>query len=185
MTTKNPDLPVSIDEREFSTSRKGYDKREVRTFLGELETNFRDLEEWAQEAKLRLQQAEFEAQKVKDAEGQSVDAAIAAVLESKDRILERARKQATEIETEAQAKADAILEGVGVLEGELPEDLDAAKREAADIIEEAQRQAVQMRADADDAELRLKELSAEREKVRNEIDALIAEGVLEESQPTP
>jgi DivIVA domain-containing protein len=120
LTTQNPDLPASIDEREFSTSRKGYDKREVRTFLGELETNFRELEEWATEAKLRLQQAEFEAQKVKEAEGQSVDAAIAAVLESKDRILERARKHATEIENEAQARADAILDGVGVAEADIP-----------------------------------------------------------------
>ena len=30
MTTHNPELPLSIEEREFSTSRKGYDKREVR-----------------------------------------------------------------------------------------------------------------------------------------------------------
>ena len=131
MTTKNPDHPVSIDEREFATSRKGYDKREVRVFLGELETNFRELEEWAHEAKLRLQQAEFEAQKNKDAEGQSVDAAIAAVLESKDRILERARKQAAEIESEAQTRADEILVGVGVAEGDIPADLDAAKQQAA------------------------------------------------------
>ncbi|MGI9530008.1 MAG: DivIVA domain-containing protein, partial [Acidimicrobiia bacterium] len=95
MTTQNSDLPISIEEREFSTTRKGYDKREVRAFLGELENNFRELEQWAQDAKLRLQQAEYEAQKVKDEQGQSVDAAIAAVLEAKDRILERARKQAT------------------------------------------------------------------------------------------
>jgi DivIVA domain-containing protein len=57
LTTTNPDLPVSIDEREFAISRKGYDKREVRLFLGELETNFRELEEWAHEAKRRLQLA--------------------------------------------------------------------------------------------------------------------------------
>ena len=109
MTTQNPDLPLSIEEREFSTTRKGYDKREVRAFLGELENNFRELEQWAQDAKLRLQQAEYEAQKVKDEQGQSVDAAIAAVLEAKDRILERARKQATQIETDAQTRADEIL----------------------------------------------------------------------------
>ena len=135
MTTQNPELPVSIEEREFSTSRKGYDKREVRAFLSELESNFRDLEDWAQDAKLRLQQAEFEAQQVKDKQGESVDGAIAAVLESKDRILDRARKQAAQIEAEAQERADAVLEGVGVSVVDLPEDIDEAQREAAEIIE--------------------------------------------------
>ncbi len=43
MTTKDPQLPTSIEEREFSTSRRGYDKREVRAFLSELESNFREL----------------------------------------------------------------------------------------------------------------------------------------------
>ena len=181
MTTKNPNLPASIDDREFSTSRKGYDKREVRAFLGELEANFRDLEEWTHEAKLRLQQAEFEAQKAKDAEGQSVDAAIGAVLEAKGRILDRARTQAAEIETEARSRADAILDGIGVDEKDLPESLHAAKREAADIIEDAQREAAAMRSDAHNAELQLEELSAERDRVRDEIDALIAETRITES----
>ena len=175
MTTQNPDLPVSIEEREFSTTRKGYDKREVRAFLGELENNFRELEQWAQDAKLRLQQAEYEAQKVKDEQGQSVDAAIAAVLEAKDRILERARKQATQIEADAQSRADEILAGVGVSPSDLPEDVDDATRQAAAIIEEAQREAAAMRKTVQEAEERVKDLSVERDRVREEIDALIAE----------
>lgn len=181
MTTSNPELPGSIDKREFSISRKGYDKREVRAFLGELEAQFHDLEEWAHEATLRLQHAEFEAQKVKDAEVQSVDAAIAAVLESKDRILERARKRASEIESGAQERADAILDGVGVAEDEVPLDLDAAKREAAEIVEHAQREVVQTRSEVEEAKRRLEELLAERNKVRDEIEALIAGTLITES----
>ena len=58
MTTQNPDLPASIEEREFSTSRKGYDKREVRDYLQELEIAFRDLETWSRQAKVQLAEAE-------------------------------------------------------------------------------------------------------------------------------
>ena len=85
MATKNPDPSSTIEEHKFSTSLKGYDKREVRAFLVELENNFRELEEWASDAKLRLQQAEYESQKIKDEQGQSVDGAIAAAMVSRRR----------------------------------------------------------------------------------------------------
>lgn len=182
MTTNNPDLPASIDEREFSTSRKGYNKREVRTFLSELEANFRSIEKWTHDARLRLQQAELDARKARDAEVQSVDAAIEAVLESRDRIIDRARKQATEIEEGARSKADAVLDGVGVRGREFPLDLDAARREAAAIIEDAQHRAIEMRLEADVAERRLEELTVERNRVRDEIESLIAETRITESE---
>ena len=108
VSEKAPNLPESIDRREFSTSRKGYDKREVKEFLRELESNFRELEHWAQETKTRLQKAEFEAEKTRSSEGQSVDSAMVAVFDAKDRVLSRARKQAAKIEAEARDRAAAI-----------------------------------------------------------------------------
>ena len=108
MSEKAPNLPESIDTREFSTTRKGYDKREVKDFLRELESNFRELEHWAQETKTRLQKAEFEAEKTRSSEGQSVDSAMVAVFDAKDRVLSRARKQAAKIESEARDRAAAI-----------------------------------------------------------------------------
>ena len=78
MSKRTPELPTSIDQKEFSISRKGYDKREVREFLREIEANFRELENWASETKNRLQHAEFEASKSKEVEDQSVDNAMSA-----------------------------------------------------------------------------------------------------------
>ena len=108
MSKRTPEVPSSIDQKEFSISRKGYDKREVREFLREIEGNFRELENWASETKNRLQQAEFEASKSKEIEDQSVDNAMIAVFDAKDRVLDRARKQADRIEAEARQKAADI-----------------------------------------------------------------------------
>ncbi len=112
MKQKTPTLPASIDRREFGTSRKGYDKREVKEFLRELESNFRELERWAQDTKTRLQKAEFEAEKSRSSEGQSVDSAMVAVFDAKDRVLSRARKQAAKIEAEARDRAASRLESM-------------------------------------------------------------------------
>ena len=106
VSKSSPQLPAALDEREFSTSRKGYDKKEVKAFLAEIEKNFRELETWAEETKVRLALAE-------DASGskEEVDEAMLAVFDAKDRVLERARLQAEKIEAEAREKAAAIETG--------------------------------------------------------------------------
>jgi len=58
VTKGSPDLPEALDKREFSVSRKGYDKKEVKAFLAEIEANFRELEKWAEQTKTRLAIAE-------------------------------------------------------------------------------------------------------------------------------
>ena len=151
MSEKAPNLPESIDRREFSTSRKGYDKREVKEFLRELESNFRELEHWAQDTKTRLQKAEFEAEKTRSSEGQSVDSAMVAVFDAKDRVLSRARKQAAKIEAEARDRAAAIereasrLAEESTVSGDSASVVEEARRQADEIIAAAQREAESIR----------------------------------------
>ena len=135
VTKGSPDLPEALDKREFSVSRKGYDKKEVKTFLAEIEANFRELEKWAEQTKARLAVAEENDSK------DEVDEAMIAVFDAKDRVLERARLQAEKIEAEARERAAAIESGASV-----PADIDEA---AAALLADAERRATEIIADAD------------------------------------
>ncbi len=135
VTKGSPDLPEALDKREFSVSRKGYDKKEVKAFLAEIEANFRELEKWAEKTKTRLAIAEE-----KDSKDE-VDEAMNAVFDAKDRVLERARIQAEKIEADARERAAAIESGASV-----PADVDQA---AAALLADAERRAAEIIADAD------------------------------------
>ena len=135
VTKGSPELPESLDKREFSVSRKGYDKKEVKTFLAEIEANFRELEKWAEQTKTRLAIAEE-----KDSKDE-VDEAMIAVFDAKDRVLERARLQAEKIEADARERAAAIESGASV-----PADVDQA---TAALLADAERRAAEIIADAD------------------------------------
>ncbi len=181
MKQKTPTLPASIDRREFGTSRKGYDKREVKEFLRELESNFRELERWAQDTKTRLQKAEFEAEKSRSSEGQSVDSAMVAVFDAKDRVLSRARKQAAKIEAEARDRA-ASLEHEARIHAEeagLQVDQDGvvedAQQRAGEIISAAEGEAERIRNDQDaEAERLITEFEDDRQRLTAEVERLAA-----------
>ncbi len=143
VTKGSSDLPEALDKREFSVSRKGYDKKEVKAFLAEIETNFRDLEKWAKQTKTRLAIAEE-----KDSKDE-VDEAMIAAFDAKERVLERARLQAEKIEADARERAAAIESGASV-----PADVDEAtaalladaERRGAEIIADANRRAAEVTA---------------------------------------
>jgi DivIVA domain-containing protein len=135
VTKGSPDLPEALDKREFSVSRKGYDKKEVKTFLAEIEANFRELEKWAEKTKTRLAIAEE-----KDSKDE-VDEAMNAVFDAKDRVLERARLQAEKIEADANERAAAIESSASI-----PADVDEA---TAALLADAERRAAEIIADAD------------------------------------
>ena len=48
-TERPPERLPAVDDREFSVVRKGYDTEEVKAYLEEVESNFRELERWAGE----------------------------------------------------------------------------------------------------------------------------------------
>ncbi len=103
------DEPGVVDEtnakKEFSPVRKGYDPAEVDEYLAEYDVAFRELEEYAARLKRELSTARSEIVRLKSNEQESIDKAMAAVFESKDRIIDRAMAKAREIEDKARAAA--------------------------------------------------------------------------------
>lgn len=93
---------LSFDDREFSIIKKGYDPLEVKAFLKEVESSWQDLEEWARDAKARLSIAED-----RGIAEDEVNEAMGAIFDSKERVLESARRQADQIEADAIARVRA------------------------------------------------------------------------------
>ncbi len=164
------DLPDELEPRDFSVRRKGFDQDEVRAYLIKVDAQYREMALRAQDAKVRLEQAEYEIAKFKEQQDHSVDSAIASVLEAKDRILDRARKQAAQIEEEARQNAELAAAGGG----EAAELLGEARVRAAEILRNAERQAAEM-ADvrARDDEL-IANLTAERDRLHEKVERLEA-----------
>lgn len=92
-------------EKEFSIVRKGYAPDEVNERLAEYDVAVRDLEDYAARLKQELAEARAEVKRLQDSEQEAVDRAMLAVFDSKERILERARQKALEIENEARRAA--------------------------------------------------------------------------------
>ena len=117
---------AAVDEQEFPVVRKGYDKDRVRAYLGEVETAFRGLEQWADEARARLEIAQEESSVRPD-----VDEAMIAVFAAEDRVMARGRRRADTIEAEARDQARADYEDAAT------EIIEEAKNKARRIIEAA------------------------------------------------
>ena len=142
--------PKQIDKVSFKVARKGYDKNEVKEYLAELEQAFGDMERWALQTKERLAQVEGELHKARANEEKSVDNAMYAVFDAKDRIIERARSKARRIEEDATQRAED------------------AERRAMDTIQAAEREAEAIRSSADGGD------GASTEAARQRIDEAIA-----------
>ncbi len=117
---------VVVDDREFLVVRKGYDRDQVKAYLGEVEVRFRQLARGAEDAKARLRLAEEKGRRLYD-----VDEAMAAVFAAKDRVLARGRLQAERIEAEAREQARVDYEAAAA------EIISEAEEEARRIIEGA------------------------------------------------
>jgi DivIVA domain-containing protein len=96
---------IAVADREFSVVRGGYDREEVKAYLGEVETSFRQLERWVEEAKARLKIAEEKGRRP-----YNVVEPMLAVFAAKDRVLDRGRLQAERIKAEAREQARADYE---------------------------------------------------------------------------
>ncbi|MDA2980029.1 MAG: DivIVA domain-containing protein [Actinomycetota bacterium] len=164
------DHPDELDKREFSLRRKGFDREEVRAYLRKVDGQYRDLSLRAQDSKVRLDQAEYELGKLKAEQSQSVDTAIAAVLDAKDRILERARKQAAQIEEEARQNA----EFAGDASGEPGELIEKARIQAASIVSEAEAKAEKLGHSGETDSVALVTMMNERDALARELKELTA-----------
>ncbi len=168
MDDPKQDLPQGIDKRSFSVvKRGGFDQREVRSYLEDLEQAFRDLELWAQRTKDRLALAELEIERARHAEDAAVENAMSAVFDAKDRILQRAHEEAGRIAvgTEGAAGTFSPLSG---------DEAERLRTQAEQMLTDAERRADAMIAAA---ELRLTEArrkSAEADEMMREAREAVA-----------
>ena len=105
VTEEHRALEVEGATKEFSTIRKGYDPAEVEKYLAEYDDAFRDLEEYAARLKRELREAKLEIARLHSAEQDSIDNAMRAVFDAKDRIIQGAMDRARLIEEQARSRA--------------------------------------------------------------------------------
>jgi DivIVA domain-containing protein len=110
-----------IDEKSFSMVRKGYDPREVSDYLEELEHGFQDIEGHARRTSQRVVELERDLAAARATEKASLDNAMLAVFDVKDRMLDRAERRAREIEDQAGKAASSLLAGAEAARGREPE----------------------------------------------------------------
>ena len=110
-----------IDERTFSTVRKGFAPREVTAYLEELEHAFQDMEGHARRASQRVVELERDLAAARATEKASLDNAMLAVFDVKDRMIDRASRRAKEIEDKADKTASSMMAQVAAARGREPE----------------------------------------------------------------
>ena len=110
-----------IDERTFGVVRKGYDPREVKTYLEELELAFQDLEGHSRRTAQKVVELERDLNASRMTEKASLDNAMLAVFDAKDRMMGRALRRAREIEDEAGKTASSLLAEAVAAKGREPE----------------------------------------------------------------
>ena len=122
---------IAVADHEFSVVWGGYNREEVKAYLGEVETSLRELRRWVEEAKARLRIAEEKRRRPYD-----VVEPMLAVFAAKDRVLDRGRHQAERIKAEAREQARVDYEDAAAAI------IAEATQEARGIIEDARAEAV-------------------------------------------
>ncbi len=110
-----------IDEKTFSVVRKGYDTREVNDYLEDLEFAFQEIEGHAHRTSQRVVELERDLNASRATEKASLDNAMMAVFDVKDRVLDRAERRAKEIRDEAGKAATSMFAEVEAARGREPE----------------------------------------------------------------
>ncbi len=110
-----------IDEKTFSVIRKGYDPREVKDYLEDLEHAFQDIEGHSRRTSQTVVELERDLAAARATEKASLDNAMLAVFDVKDRMIDRAERRAREIEDEAGKVASSLLASAETARGREPE----------------------------------------------------------------
>lgn len=136
-----------IDERTFSVVRKGFDPREVKTYLEDLEHAFQDIEGHARRTAQRVVELERDLKTARATEKASLDNAMLAVFDVKDRMMDQAERRAREIRDEADKEVSSLMAEAAASRGREPE-LESR-------ISELETELVRSRADADRLRMQL------------------------------
>jgi cell division septum initiation protein DivIVA len=173
------------NKHEFTVIRKGYDPAEVDRLLAEYEEALRELEEYAARLNVELKDARREIARLEAAEQESVDRAMLAVFDAKERIMERAMERAREIEDAArtsaglgeQMPADTVPVAPEPLAEVIAEPLAAPlAAPLAEVIAEPLAEAISVAAsdESTDPNSVLEKMLAEAEAIRNRLDSGLA-----------
>ncbi|MCP4306492.1 MAG: hypothetical protein GY788_16820 [bacterium] len=101
MTPEERAVEEASAQKEFSIVRKGYDPAEVDAQLAEYDEALSEFEGYVARLGRELQDARREIARMKAAEKDAVEKAMAAVFDAKERIIDRAVAKAKEIENQA------------------------------------------------------------------------------------
>ena len=102
---------------QFTPLKKGgVDPAEVEAYVTRLEKLAKSFATFTRELESRISHAKAESRDARDAERRTVDEAMLAAFEAKERILLQAEEKAWEIEEEARRRAAAIRESLGAVE---------------------------------------------------------------------
>lgn len=135
---------IAVADREFSVVWGGYNREEVKAYLGEVETNLRELRRWVEEAKARLKIAEEKRRRPYD-----VVEPMLAVFAAKDRVLDRGRHQAERIKAEAREQARVDYEdAAAAIIAEATQEARGIIEEARGIIEDARAKSARLMAES-------------------------------------
>lgn len=110
-----------IDEATFKVVRKGFDPREVKTYLEDLEHAFQDIEGHSRRTSQKVVELERELSAARSTEKASLDNAMMAVFDVKDRMMDRAERRVREMRDEAGKQASELLAEVARSRGREPE----------------------------------------------------------------
>lgn len=117
-----------IDERSFTVVRKGYDRSEVKVYLEELEHAFQDIEGHSRRTSQKVVELERDLAAARATEKASLDNAMMAVFDVKDRLLDRAERRAREIKDDADKQATSVLAEAAATRGREPELVESVSR---------------------------------------------------------
>jgi hypothetical protein len=150
------------NQHDFTIARKGYEPVEVDRLLAEYEEALRELEDYAARLNLELKEARLEISRLEAGEQESVDRAMLAVFDAKERIMERALERAREIEEAARHSAG--------LAGPLlePDPVRATPEPLAEAV------ALAISGESVDPETVLDKMLVEAEAIRNRLDSGLA-----------
>lgn len=141
-----------IDEHTFGVVRKGFDPHEVKAYLEDLEHAFLDIEGHSLRTSQKVTELQRDLAVARATEKASLDNAMLAVFDVKDRIVDRAERKAREIEDLAGKQASSVLVDAAAARGHEPE-LEAR-------ISAMEQKAVRSRADGERLRMQLNEAHA-------------------------
>ena len=127
--------PIDVQQQQFRHSLRGYDRREVESFLDLVAAQMGELSREHNETKTELRRLQRELDEHRDRE-ETLRAAMLTAQRAIDEIREQAKKEAELVVTDAEIRSEKILHSAHGRVTKLLDDIGELKRQRARAIEE-------------------------------------------------